>query len=184
MESSETKTKHDRATQEQLQRFVSFVRANPDMGKGKNNPKSPQKMQCLWNQLADELNALRGPTRTAVKWKETLGVWKSQLRTRARRLKMSQRITGGGPGCKQLSEFEERALATFGSAAVGGVGVESFELRPSMSEELLVECPASTMASTLPIPAPQSPALLLNPSPSPAVAPISIIVPSQSVYHC
>ncbi|XP_017475077.1 PREDICTED: early nodulin-20-like [Rhagoletis zephyria] len=50
-----------------------------------------------------------------------------------------------------------------------------------MSEELLVECPASTMASTLPIPAPQSPALLLNPSPSPAVAPISIIVPSQSV---
>ncbi|XP_036340045.1 uncharacterized protein LOC118749358 [Rhagoletis pomonella] len=95
------------------------------MGKGKNNPKSPQKMQCLWNQLADELNALRGPTRTAVKWKETLGVWKSQLRTRARRLKMSQRITGGGPGCKPLSEFEERALATFGSAAVGGVGVET-----------------------------------------------------------
>lgn len=39
----------------------------------------------------------------------------------ARGLKMSQRLIGGGPSFKAMSDFEEKALATFGSAAVDGV---------------------------------------------------------------
>ncbi|XP_039970203.1 uncharacterized protein LOC126764239 [Bactrocera neohumeralis] len=88
-------------------------------------------MKELRQQLADQLNLCRGPIRSAAKWKETLGVWKSQLRTRARRLKMTQRLTGGGPSSKPMTDFEEMALSTFGSAAVDGMqNVQSLGLTP------------------------------------------------------
>ncbi|XP_067633896.1 uncharacterized protein [Eurosta solidaginis] len=172
MESAETKSKCDRATREQLEHYVFFYSANPEMGSGKNNPRSPQQMRSLWAQLAEELNALRGPTRSAEKWKETLGVWKSQLRTRARRIKMSQRVTGGGPQCKSLNEFEDRALATFGLLAVDGAGLGSSGLN-SPPQEL----PART-SSIFQSPSPaesdtQSPSriLAMSPSNSPTILP-------------
>ncbi|XP_049317091.1 uncharacterized protein LOC125779932 [Bactrocera dorsalis] len=113
------------------------------MGTGKNCPKTPQQMKELWQQLADELNSCRGPTRSAAKWKETLGVWKSQLRARARRLKMNQRLTGGGPSSKPMTNFEEMALSTFGSAAVDGVqNVQSLGLKPiEQSDECAISSP-------------------------------------------
>ncbi|XP_017479521.1 PREDICTED: uncharacterized protein LOC108369057 [Rhagoletis zephyria] len=128
-------------------------------------------MQDLWKQLAEELNSSRGPTRSAAKWKETLGVWKSQLRTRARRLKMSQRLTGGGPSCKPMSDFEEKALATFGSAAVDGVKtIQSFGLTYSL-EPLSVEGPISP-ESTSSLDSPQPPC-------SPLLIPLKLVEPSS-----
>ncbi|XP_055836963.1 uncharacterized protein LOC129905518 [Episyrphus balteatus] len=64
-----------------------------------------------------------GPVRPALKWKETLTHWKHSLRSRARKLKIQGRVTGGGPPPteKTLSDFEERALGCFGAIAVDGL---------------------------------------------------------------
>ncbi|XP_049302060.1 myb-related transcription factor, partner of profilin-like [Bactrocera dorsalis] len=171
MDSSTTKPKNQRATHEQLETYVSFCRAHPEIGRGKNTPKSPRQMQDLWRQLAEQLNACRGPSRTAAKWKETMGVWKSQLRTRARRLKMEQRLTGGGPCGKPLTNFEQKSLAAFGSVAVDGVEtIESFGLglpRKQIVESSIIECPISSTESRLPSSAPL-PSLLLSPTPLPS----------------
>lgn len=83
---------------------------------------------------------------------QTLGVWKSQLRTRARRIKMSQRVTGGGPCAKPLTEFEELALSTFGMAAVeGATSTGSIGLPPPL-QEVTIECalhsPGGSMLSS------------------------------------
>ncbi|XP_050336482.1 uncharacterized protein LOC126763217 [Bactrocera neohumeralis] len=142
MDNSATKPKHDRATHEQLEAYVLFCQAHPEISTGKNCPKTPQRMKELWQQLAEQLNSCRGPIRSAAKWKETLGVWKSQLRTRARRLKMTQRLTGGGPSSKPMTDFEEMALSTFGSAAVDGMqNVQSLGLTPIVQTD---ECAISS----------------------------------------
>ncbi|XP_050337942.1 uncharacterized protein LOC126764194 isoform X1 [Bactrocera neohumeralis] len=103
-------------------------------------------MKELWQQLAEQLNSCRGPIRSAAKWKETLGVWKSQLRTRARRLKMTQRLTGGGPSSKPMTDFEEMALSTFGSAAVDGMqNVQSLGLTPIwQTDECAISSPTGS----------------------------------------
>ncbi|XP_020716956.1 uncharacterized protein LOC105665344 [Ceratitis capitata] len=146
MDPSVIKSKHDRATHEQLEVYVAFCQAHPDIATRKKSSKPPQQIQDLWKQLTEELNSCRGPTRSTAKWKETLGVWKSQLRIRARRLKMSQRLTGGKPNAKPLSDFEEKALATFTSAAVDGEkGIQSLAVLPY--EHITVECPTSPSRS-------------------------------------
>lgn len=70
---------------------------------------------------------------------------------------MNQRVNGGGPSSKPMSDFEEKALATFGSDAVDGVkGI--FGL---MSHELLtVECATSPTKTA---PSLKSPLSLLLP---------------------
>ncbi|XP_018793854.1 PREDICTED: uncharacterized protein LOC108971941 [Bactrocera latifrons] len=175
MDSSTTKPKNQRATHEQLETYVSFCRAHPEIGRGKNTPKSPRQMQDLWRQLAEQLNACRGPFRTAAKWKETMGVWKSQLRTRARCLKMEQWLTGGGPCGKPLTDFEQKSLAAFGSVAVDGVEtIESFGLglpRKQIVESSIIECPISSTESRLSSSAPL-PSLLLSPTPLPSPNPL------------
>ncbi|XP_017474249.1 PREDICTED: uncharacterized protein LOC108364892 [Rhagoletis zephyria] len=70
-------------------------------------------------QLAENLNAMRGPTRTVAKWKTLTGC-KNQLRSRARRVVEHTKATGGGPPTEDVSEFEQQALKTFGVAAVYG----------------------------------------------------------------
>lgn len=62
--------KADRTTQEQLNLFVEFCASNPQMGTGRNTPKSPKCIQELWEELAASLNSMRGPTKTASQWKE------------------------------------------------------------------------------------------------------------------
>ncbi|XP_039968101.1 uncharacterized protein LOC120779791 [Bactrocera tryoni] len=175
MDSSTTKPKNQRATHEQLETYVSFCRVHPEIGRGKNTPKSLRQMQDLWRQLAEQLNACRGPSRTAAKWKETMGVWKSQLRTRARRLKMEQRLTGGGPCGKPLTDFEQKSLAAFGSVAVDGVKtIKSFGLglpRKQIVESSIIECPIPSTESRLPSSAPL-PSLLLSPTPLPSPNPL------------
>ncbi|XP_049316724.1 translation initiation factor IF-2-like [Bactrocera dorsalis] len=181
MDSSTTKPKNQRATHEQLETYVSFCRAHPEFGIGKNTPKSPRQMQDLWRQLAEQLNACRGPSRTAAKWKETMGVWKSQLRTRARRLKMEQRLTGGGPCGKPLTDFEQKSLAAFGSIAVDGVEtVESFGLGlPSSAPLPSLLLSPTALPSPGPLPSPNtlpSP----NPLPSPTALPSPGPLPSPN----
>ncbi|XP_018797819.1 PREDICTED: uncharacterized protein LOC108974438 [Bactrocera latifrons] len=59
---------------------------------------------------------------------------------------LSQRLTGGAPSSKPMTEYEEKALFTFGSAAVDGVkDVQSLGLTPI--EPLTVEIAWSTIAS-------------------------------------
>ncbi|XP_037939304.1 uncharacterized protein LOC119672353 [Teleopsis dalmanni] len=111
-------------------------------------------MPDLWKQLADELNARRGPTRPVAKWKETLGVWKSQLRKRGRLSKMNQKLTEGWPSGKPLSDFEEKALNILGMGAVDSVKTID-NLGQMMSQEQAVQslphdCPISPSDCTLP----------------------------------
>lgn len=74
--------KYERTTQEQLQYFVAFSKQYPDILKssyGKGH------MQNLWISLAENLNNMRGPTRSADKWKECLKNRINQIRCRARK---------------------------------------------------------------------------------------------------
>ncbi|XP_049302217.1 uncharacterized protein LOC125775608 [Bactrocera dorsalis] len=98
-----------------------FCKPHPELQRGKLTPTNPQGLQILWSELADNLNALRGPTRSAAKWRESLMHWKHQLRSRARKLKAHAQATGGGPPINGMSEFEEQAVSTFGAAAVDGL---------------------------------------------------------------
>nr|XP_036230714.1 uncharacterized protein LOC118683168 [Bactrocera oleae] len=187
MDSSTTKSKHDGATHEQLELYVAFCQAHPEIGNRKNSTKSPQEIQELWKQLAEELNSYRGPTRSVAKWKETLSVWKSQLHIRGKRWKMSQRLTSGGPSSKPLSDFENKALTTFDLLTVNGT--KSFELMSN--EPLTVDCSttptetASSSGSRLPSCSP--PLLPFNheqpASPEPSVKPALSPCKSQSLEN-
>ncbi|XP_017469195.1 PREDICTED: uncharacterized protein LOC108361148 [Rhagoletis zephyria] len=70
--------------------------------------------------MADSLNAMRGPTRSVAKWKDTLAAWKNQLRCRARKVHVDVTGTGGGPRTADTSDFDQQALETFGAATVYG----------------------------------------------------------------
>ncbi|XP_049306255.1 uncharacterized protein LOC125776743 [Bactrocera dorsalis] len=79
-------------------------------------------MEELWAELSAQLNALKGPTRNPIKWRENLTHWKNQVRSHARKAKAHNLVTGGGPSSTiELSEMEQRALDTLGSVAVDGL---------------------------------------------------------------
>ncbi|XP_050340437.1 uncharacterized protein LOC126766763 [Bactrocera neohumeralis] len=121
MDSQHMRTKTERTTQEQLQHYIMFCKQHPELQWVKLTPTNPQGLQILWLELADNLNALRGPTRSSAKWRESLMYWKHQLRSRARKLKAHAQATGGGPPINGIIEFEEQAITTFGAAAVDGL---------------------------------------------------------------
>ncbi|XP_049306266.1 uncharacterized protein LOC125776755 [Bactrocera dorsalis] len=145
-----------------------FCKQHPELQRGKLTPTNPQGLQILWSELADNLNALRGPTRSAAKWKESLMHWKHQLRSRARKLKTHAQATGGGPPISGMTPFEEQAITTFGAAAVDGLlGVATLghQVLPLYINTL--EAPASSPTPTVASPAP-APSLAVA---SPALAP-------------
>ncbi|XP_011195347.3 uncharacterized protein LOC105220599 [Zeugodacus cucurbitae] len=117
------RTKFERTTQEQLQHFIMFCKHHPELQRGKRTTTNPQGLQMLWSELADTLNSLRGRTRTAAMWRESLMHWKHQLRSRARKIKAHAEGTCGGPPSQAISEFEEQASGTFGAAAVNELPV-------------------------------------------------------------
>ncbi|XP_039970079.1 uncharacterized protein LOC120781972 [Bactrocera tryoni] len=121
MDNQHMRTKTERTTQEQLQHYVMFCKQHPELQGGKLTPTNPQGLQILWSELADNLNALRGPTRSAAMRRASLMHWKHQLRSRARKLKAHALATGGGSPINGITEFEEQAISTFGAAAVDGL---------------------------------------------------------------
>ncbi|XP_017475597.1 PREDICTED: uncharacterized protein LOC108365901 [Rhagoletis zephyria] len=121
METQQREKKFQRTTQEQLQCYIAYIKKNPELVTGKNTPAQPRQVQDLWEELANNLNALNGPTRTPIKWKESLANWKKQLRSRARRLKADQMGTGGGPKPADLGDFDSQALEAMGMMAVDGI---------------------------------------------------------------
>ncbi|XP_039966002.1 afadin-like [Bactrocera tryoni] len=179
MGSKEKISKFKRTTQEQLQLYIMFCKQHPELQRKKQT--SPHKLQMLWSELAETLNALKGPTRTATKWKETLTHWKHQLRSRARKDKAHPQITGGDPPAVGVSECEVQESSTFETATVDGV--------PSSDHQVL--SPLDTTTDTVPAPspspvsAPAFPAIYLRTlpsSPSPPTSP-PLIEYSPDVSH-
>ncbi|XP_036347404.1 uncharacterized protein LOC118756768 [Rhagoletis pomonella] len=114
--------KTTRTSKEQIECYLSFMRSHPELKLNKNDPTRPKRLEELWIELAEKLNALKGPIRTPPKWKESLAHWKNQVRSRARKAKAHCLVTGGGPCLQEeLTEREQQALETFGSAVVDGM---------------------------------------------------------------
>ncbi|XP_067625627.1 uncharacterized protein [Eurosta solidaginis] len=113
--------KQYRTSKEQIDCYLSLVQSHPRIRQNKNDPTNPKRMEELWAELAEHLNALRGPTRTPAKWKESLNHWKNQVRSRARKNKANRLVTGGGPLVEEdVSESEQRALNAIGTTVVLG----------------------------------------------------------------
>ncbi|XP_018794219.1 PREDICTED: uncharacterized protein LOC108972166 [Bactrocera latifrons] len=177
MGNKEKNLKFKRTTQEQLQHYIMFCKQHPELQRKKLT--SPQKLQMLWSELAEILNALKGPTRTAIKWKESLTHWKHQLRSRARKDKARPQITSGDPPAVEVQE-----ISTFGTATVDGV--------PDIgSSDHQISSPLYTTTDPVPAPtpspdpAPAFPAIYIRTlpsSPSPPTSP-PLIVYSPDVSH-
>ncbi|XP_036332822.1 uncharacterized protein LOC118744146 [Rhagoletis pomonella] len=91
--------KFERATQAQIKFYVEYCKKHPEISQylSKRRGKiAPIHIQELWSQLADTLNSMNGPTRTAKKWQESLAMWKNKLRARAR-----QNSAQTGKRCRQ-----------------------------------------------------------------------------------
>uniref|UniRef100_A0A1B0BH13 Regulatory protein zeste n=1 Tax=Glossina palpalis gambiensis TaxID=67801 RepID=A0A1B0BH13_9MUSC len=116
------KKSYQRCTQEQLERYVTFAEKYPGFLQNKVNSANPQQMKKLWEELTKHLNDMNGPTRSIQKWKETLKHWRNQLRSRARKGKISLNSIEGGQlrNYNKMAMFEERALAAFGAIAIKG----------------------------------------------------------------
>ncbi|XP_039950862.1 uncharacterized protein LOC120768300 [Bactrocera tryoni] len=106
MDNQEETLKFERTTREQLHYYAMFCKQHPELQRGKLTPTNRQGRQMLWSELAETLNALRGPTRTATKWKKTLMHWKNQLRSRARKFKAHAKITGVDHPSLAVLKFE------------------------------------------------------------------------------
>ncbi|KAL9920390.1 uncharacterized protein ACN427_001936 [Glossina fuscipes fuscipes] len=117
MEKSQKKAKFERATKDQLSFYVEFCQQHPELLAGRSQPRSMWVIQNLWRDLAKQLNAMRGPTRSPTKWRETLAVWKCQLRTRARLNQGELQMIGGSS--ESSRNLFELALKTFGTDASG-----------------------------------------------------------------
>ncbi|XP_036322527.1 uncharacterized protein LOC118736581 isoform X1 [Rhagoletis pomonella] len=114
--------KTTRTSKEQIECYLAFMRSHPELQLNKNDPTRPKRIQELWIELAEQLNALKGPIRTPNKWKESLAHWKNQVRSRARKAKADRLVTGGGPCLEEaVTERDQRALDTLGSVVVDGM---------------------------------------------------------------
>ncbi|XP_050337904.1 sterile alpha motif domain-containing protein 1-like [Bactrocera neohumeralis] len=189
MNNQHMRAKTERTTQEQLQHYVMFCKQHPELQRGKLTPTNPQGLQILWSELADNLNALRGPSRSAAKWKESLMHWKHQLRSRARKLKTHAQATGGGPPISGMTPFEEQAITTFGAAAVDGLPGVATLGHQVLPLYINTQAPASSLAVASPAPAPTptvaSPvpaSSLAVTSPAPAFPTLSINFSSPSPH--
>uniref|UniRef100_A0A1A9Z5P0 Regulatory protein zeste n=1 Tax=Glossina pallidipes TaxID=7398 RepID=A0A1A9Z5P0_GLOPL len=106
---------YQRCTQEQLEYYVTFVETHPELLQNKVNPVNPEQLKNLWEELAGNLNSMAGPIRNTQKWKKTLNHWRNQLRSRARKGKISCSRTL--KNYNKMTRFDKRALATFGAIA-------------------------------------------------------------------
>ncbi|XP_039954230.1 period circadian protein homolog 1-like [Bactrocera tryoni] len=170
MNNQHMRAKTERTTQEQLQHYVMFCKQHPELQRAKLTPTNPQGLQILWSELADNLNALRGPTRSAAKCKESLMHWKHQLRSRARKLKTHAQATGGGPPISGMTPFEEQAITTFGAAAVDGLPGVATLGHQVLPLYINTQAPASSPTPTSPAPAPSLAVASPAPAPTPTVA--------------
>ncbi|XP_017483374.1 PREDICTED: uncharacterized protein LOC108372237 [Rhagoletis zephyria] len=100
-----------RTTQSQLRWYVSFIKDHPQLLQGKNCPTAPHLIADMWLEIATNLNAMVGPTRSSDAWRESLRNWRKQLRSRARKVIAERNKTGGGQNpVSELTEFEQQAL--------------------------------------------------------------------------
>ncbi|XP_021709465.1 uncharacterized protein LOC110679358 [Aedes aegypti] len=111
--------KSQSTNRDQYAKLVEELEEQPDIAKGfaKFNT------DPFWSNLAEDLNSLGPPTKTAEKWKRVWGDWKSNIKKKLVSNRKEQRSTGGGP-CKiiELSSLEERVVDMAGlTAAVEGI---------------------------------------------------------------
>ncbi|XP_067644243.1 uncharacterized protein [Eurosta solidaginis] len=117
----EINKKYARTTPSQMRLYVAYCRDHPELLQGKNCPTSPNQVQRMREELTSKLNAMVGPSRTCDTWRESLGNWRKQLRSRARKFSAERRKTGSGQNpVAELTNFEQQALEVFGIAAVEG----------------------------------------------------------------
>ncbi|XP_067630467.1 uncharacterized protein [Eurosta solidaginis] len=87
---SEQNRRYDRTSAEQIKCYVTYCKEHPEIPMyqtEKSYKTAPKRVQDLWTQLVNELNAMRGPTRDVKRWRLKFLHWKKALRCRARKLK-------------------------------------------------------------------------------------------------
>ncbi|XP_018789574.1 PREDICTED: ensconsin-like [Bactrocera latifrons] len=168
MDNQEETLKFERTTQEQLHYYTMFCKQHPELQRGKRTSTNPQALQMLWSELAETLNALRGPTRTATKWKKTLMHWKNQLRSRARKFKAHAKITGGDHPKLSILKFEYITTDTVPSAAPSPSPVSApvHDSAPAPSPSKTATSSASS-PPILPSPAPSISTSIVSEAPKP-----------------
>lgn len=95
--SSLKRGKFERITQQQLQYYMKFCKQHPEITRLKEesgDKSDSSQIYELWAQLVDNLNEMRGPTRTVKRWKETLAHWKNQVRSRTLRYRQQSGRNG------------------------------------------------------------------------------------------
>uniref|UniRef100_A0A1A9V9Y0 Regulatory protein zeste n=1 Tax=Glossina austeni TaxID=7395 RepID=A0A1A9V9Y0_GLOAU len=177
------KAKFERATKDQLSFYVEFCQQHPELLAGRSQRRSMWVIQNLWRELAKQLNAMRGPKRSPNKWRETLAVWKCQLRARAR-LNQSevQMIGDSSENSRNLSEL---ALKTFGTDASGIEHCDVNETKQVIDGEVtrdLDECKDPLLAPNADI-RPASVVSLDSTSSSQGAASFKPASPAESLSH-
>ncbi|XP_049304718.1 uncharacterized protein LOC125776494 isoform X2 [Bactrocera dorsalis] len=146
-----------------------FCKQHPELQRGKRSSTNPQALQMLWSELAETLNALRGPTRTATKWKKTLMHWKNQLRSRARKFKADAKIAGREHPKLSILKFEYITTDPVPSPAPSPSRVSASDPAPALAPSLSKT--ATSSAKSPPIrhsPTPSISSSIVSEAPKPA----------------
>ncbi|CAD6995781.1 unnamed protein product [Ceratitis capitata] len=77
-----------RTTQAQIQYYLKFCKEHPEINNrfDKSDKVALGRIESLWIQLAEHLNNITGPSKSAKKWQESLSHRKVQVRSRLRKL--------------------------------------------------------------------------------------------------
>ncbi|KAJ1518909.1 hypothetical protein ONE63_011481 [Megalurothrips usitatus] len=122
---SELATKN-RVSLEQRDVMLRFMKNHPALGTNKfTAPDGVKHKARLLNELTEQLNSCpSGATKASDKWLKAWQDWRSDVKSKAAKIKRHANGTGGGPALKvSLTPMEEELLAYLGDAAVSGHAV-------------------------------------------------------------
>ncbi|KAF5269895.1 hypothetical protein FQR65_LT05694 [Abscondita terminalis] len=102
--------------------FAGFFEAHPDLITGRvASINGREENRKLWQELAQQLNAVGMGERTVEKWQKTWADFKSNLKKKAAEINRLRAQTGGGPPTEKiLSDLEQRLLSLLGESFYAG----------------------------------------------------------------
>lgn len=116
----------NRVSLEQRDVMLRFMKNHPALGTNKfTAPDGVKHKARLLNELTEQLNSCpSGATKASDKWLKAWQDWRSDVKSKAAKIKRHANGTGGGPALKvSLTPMEEELLAYLGDAAVSGHAV-------------------------------------------------------------
>ncbi|XP_071652405.1 uncharacterized protein [Temnothorax longispinosus] len=115
MEVKPKKTRASKTSSIQLEYLIGYMQSHNAFATGKLlGARGKAAHDTQWQELAEELNRLEGPSKSVEAWKKLWCDQRNQARGRAAKVKADQKFTGNTGNAIQLKDLDLRILSVIG----------------------------------------------------------------------